>query len=419
MRFGTIVEDLRQQLRGIAALAVRNVFRHKLRTGMTLAAIVAGVAALVLSGGFVHDIFIQLREFTIRSQTGHIQLYQAGYYKYGSQAPSKYVIEDVVGLSTKLRSWPEVDDVMARLRFSGLLSNGRSDNAIVGEGVEPEREERLGTYVNVIEGRNLRKDDVFGIAIGEGVARAQKLAPGDRVTLLLNSKDGALNSLDVEIVGVFRTFSKEYDARAVRLPLSAAQELLTTKGANSLVLSLKQTESTDQVLERLRKELASSGYEFKTWLELSDFYSKTVDLYDRQFGMLQLIILGMVLLGVANSINMSVFERIGEFGTMRALGDRGRNVFGLIMFENTVLGLAGAALGLIVGAVLAMVISAVGIAMPPPPNSNAGYTAVIRLVPSVLMGAFAVGVVAAVAAALLPARRAASKEIAEALRHNI
>jgi putative ABC transport system permease protein len=410
---------LRRRLRGIWTLALRNVTRHKLRTGMTLAAIVAGVAALVLSGGFVQDIFVQLREFTIRSQTGHFQIYKAGYYKLGSQAPTKYIIEDVEGLAAKLRSLPQVDDVMARLRFSGLLSNGRSDNAIVGEGVEPEREERLGTYVNMIEGRNLRKDDTFGIAIGEGVARAQKLAPGDRVTLLLNSKDGALNSLDVEVVGVFRTFSKEYDARAVRIPLPAAQELLATPGANSLVVSLKNTESTDAILKKVRGELEANGYELKSWLELSDFYSKTVDLYDRQFGMLQLIILGMVLLGVANSVNMSVFERIGEFGTMRALGDRGRDVFGLIMLENAVLGFVGALVGVLLGVVLALVISAIGISMPPPPNSNTGYTAVIRLVPTVLVGAFTVGLVAAIGAAILPARRASAKEIADALRHNI
>jgi putative ABC transport system permease protein len=400
-------------------LALRNVTRHKLRTGMTLAAIVAGVASLVLSGGFVQDIFVQLREFTIHSQTGHLQIYKAGYYVYGSQAPTKYIIEDVKPLASKLRAMHEVDDVMARLKFSGLLSNGRSDNAIIGEGVEPDREERLGTYVDMVAGRKLRKDDAFGVVIGEGVAKAQKLKPGDRVTLLINSKDGALNSLDLEIVGVFRTFSKEYDARAVRIPLAAAQDLLQTAGANSLVVSLKSTETTDRVARLLANDLKSGGFEMKTWFQLSDFYEKTVDLYDRQFGMLQLIILGMVLLGVANSVNMSVFERVGEFGTMMALGDRSRDIFSLIMLENATLGVVGAIGGLVVGVLLALVISSIGISMPPPPNSNAGYTAIIRIVPSVLAGAFLVGVAASIGAAILPARRASRKDVAEALRHNI
>ena len=51
-------------------LASRNVFRHRLRTALTLAAISFGVVSLVISGGFVEDFLVQLREGTIHSQFG-------------------------------------------------------------------------------------------------------------------------------------------------------------------------------------------------------------------------------------------------------------------------------------------------------------------------------------------------------------
>ena len=63
--------------------------------------------------------------------------------------------------------------------------------------------------------------------------------------------------------------------------------------------------------------------------------------------MLRFIILVMVLLSVANSVNMSLFERIGEFGTMRAVGDRGRKIFALVVTEGALLGLIGALLGVL------------------------------------------------------------------------
>lgn len=400
-------------------LALRNITRHKVRTAMTLFAVAAGVASLILSGGFVHDIFLQLREFTIHSQTGHIQIYKKGYHEFGTQAPLKYIIEDAAAVSGKMTKLDQVDDVMTRLRFSGLISNGRADHAIVGEGVEPAKEERLGTYVNMIAGRQLKADDRFGVMIGEGVAQAQQLSLGDRVTIVLNTKEGALNSLDFEVVGIFRTFSKEYDARAIRVALEAAQELLSTPGVNSVVLSLKDSDATDTVLQRISAGLLTDGYELKAWHQLDDFYGKTVELYERQFGVLRLIILGMVLLGVANSVNMSVMERIGEFGTMMALGDRSRDVFGLVMTENAILGLVGAIVGLILGVAIAVAVSAVGIPMPPPPNSNVGYTARIQIVPLVLLSGFVVGIVAACGAAVLPARRVARTPIADALRFNI
>jgi putative ABC transport system permease protein len=400
-------------------LALRNVTRQKIRTLMTMGAIAAGVVSLVLAGGFVADIFIQLREFTIHSQLGHMQVYKEGYYKFGTQSPAKYVIEDPEPVRQRILKDPNVLDVLSRLNFSGLMSNGRSDLAIIGEGVEPNKEQKLGTYLSVIAGRHLKDEDQFGIVLGEGVAQSQKLAPGDQVNLLINNKDGSLNSLEFEVVGVFRSYSKEFDSRAVRIPLAAAQELLTSPGVNSLVVSLHRTNDTYRVATSLRQELAGKGYELMTWEDLSDFYRSTVELYEVQFGVLRLIILGMVLLGVVNSVNMSVFERYGEFGTMRALGDRNRTVFNLIITENFVIGAAGAAIGAVLGVLLALGISAVGIPMPPPPNSNTPYTAYIRVVPWGVLEAFLIGLVAAVAAASIPSLRVSRSHIADALRRNI
>ena len=88
----------------------------------------------------------------------------------------------------------------------------------------------------------------------------------------------------------------------------------------------------------------------------------------------------MVLLSVANSVNMTAFERVGEFGTMMALGNTRGRVFRLIVAENIVLGLFGGLAGIVIGVVLAQVISIIGIPMPPPPNADVGYIAHVRIV---------------------------------------
>jgi putative ABC transport system permease protein len=116
---------------------------------------------------------------------------------------------------------------------------------------------------------------------------------------------------------------------------------------------------------------------------------------------------------------MSVFERVGEFGTMMALGNRSRHVFALIMAENAIIGLVGAGLGAVLGIGLALAISAVGIPMPPPPNSDMAYIAHIRIVPTGVASAFLIGLVATAAAALLPGARVRSIPVVDALRQNI
>jgi len=139
----------------------------------------------------------------------------------------------------------------------------------------------------------------------------------------------------------------------------------------------------------------------------------------RQFGVLRLIILLMVLLSVVNSVNMTVFERTREFGTVLALGDRPGDVFRTVLAESVILGLAGASLGILVGWGLGTAISAIGIPMPPPPNADLGYTAVIRLVPGDVAVAGAIGFVATCLAAIRPAWRASRLNVVDALRHGV
>ncbi|MBK6281006.1 MAG: ABC transporter permease [Gammaproteobacteria bacterium] len=400
-------------------LAFRNIFRQRMRTALTLAAIVFGVVGIILSGGFIEDVFVQLRESTIHSHLGHMQVFRSGYSEFGRREPLAYLIEDPEEVVRQIAELPHVEDVMARLSFSGLLNNGKADLPIIGEGIEPAREARLGTAVSMVAGRMLREDDAFGLQLGQGVAAALQLKPGDFVTLVSSTPDGAVNSLEFEVVGVFRTFSKDFDDRAVRIPLAAAQELLYTTGAHNLVVSLSDTAATDAVAAAVRERLGDEDFELKPWYVLAEFYSKTVDLYRRQFGALQLIVLVMVLLSVGSSVNMTLHERTGEFGTLQALGQRRRQIVQLIIAENVMLGLFGAAAGVICGVVLAVAISGIGIPMPPPPGSNVGYVAFIRIVPSVLAVAFVIGAISTVLAAILPARRLTRVAVVDALRDNI
>jgi putative ABC transport system permease protein len=308
---------------------------------------------------------------------------------------------------------------MARLNFSGILNNGKRDLGIIGEGIEPKSEAELGTYLNFVAGKALSDSDLDGICIGQGVARSLGLKIGDRVTLAMTLSAGAVNTLDFEVIGIFQSFSKEFDSRAVRVSLEAAKTLMDTQAAHMIVITLEQTKDTANVVAKLKKILPGKQFHIAAWNELSDFYEKTINLYDRQFGILRLIILIMVLLSVANSVNMTLFERTREFGTMLATGDRSQIIFRLIMVESTLLALSGALLGMTFGCLAALSISAIGIPMPPPPNANLGYTALIRIIPSTVLIAGGIGFMATVLASIAPARRASKLSVVDALRHGI
>jgi putative ABC transport system permease protein len=396
-------------------LALRNLSRNRVRSMITLGAILFGVGGLILSGGFVRDIFLQLGEALIHSQSGHAQIGHEAVFSYGSRSPERYLLESPARLRETIAAQPEVKDVMARITFSGLLNNGRTDYAIVGDGVEPEGENRLGTHLHLVNGRMLEGSDRFGIMLGEGVASALQLQVGDRATLLANTIYGALNTLDLEVVGIFQTFSKDFDARAVRIALPAAQDLLLTDGITKFVVTLHETPLTGDFTARMRRQLPAP-LAVHDWMQLNDFYEKTVDMYNQQFGFLKVMVLLMVCLSVINTINMSLMERTWEFGTMRALGNRNRTIAGLILGEVGILGLLGASLGLGLGISLALIISGIGIPMPPPPNADLSYDAYIRIVPEVLLESWLIGLGATLLAALYPAWRFTRIPIIDALR---
>lgn len=400
----------------VVRLAMRNVSRNKARTALSLAAIACGVAGLILSGGFVRDLIFQLGEAVIHSQSGHIQIAKAGYFEFGSRSPGKYLVTPGEVKRIELNRVANVSLVARRLAFSGLISNGRSSYPITGEGIEPQKEAKIGTYTVVLAGRALASQDKYGAYLGAGVAREMNLKPGSQISIVAPTVDGAMNTVDLQVVGTFRTYSKDYDDRAVKIPLSTAQELLNTGGVNVLVLLLDKTKDTTVVANALMSKVDSLGLELKTWDQLNGFYRKAVELYDRQFGVLRLIVLIMVMLAVAGAINMGVLERAGEFGTMRALGNGRWDVAVLVVMEATLLGLIGALIGAVLGCALGWAISVIGIPMPPPPNSNLGYTAHIRLVSSDVGGAFLVGVFATILASGPPALRVSRVPLVEALR---
>lgn len=402
-------------------LALRNVFRNRRRTIITLAAMGFGAAAIIVFGGFVHSIYFGVRESTIRSQIGHIQLYRRGFSEKGNLAPYGYLIRDYGALRAELARLPHVKTVTARLGFSGLISTGDTTTSFVGTGVDPEGEAELSSLAVIADGSDLARRDARGIILGVGLARAFGVKPGDELTLLTSTKGGALNALAVKMRGVWESGEKAYDDRFLRVGLGEVQRLLDVEGdeVQSVVLLLDATEHTAVVRERIERLIRERGLdlEMKTWDDLALRYHQVRELFGRIFAVLTLIVSIMVVFGITNTMTMAIFERTREIGTIRALGTRRRGVISMFLLEGVSLGILGGVAGVILGIILAKAISAAGIQLPPPPGSTRGFLVQIFIVPDVLFQAFRLSIVTAALASLYPAWRAARVDVVEALRH--
>lgn len=411
----------------LARLAFRSLLRQRRRTALTLLVVVAGFLALSLAGGFMAQTFRGLSDAAIRGGLGHLQVLPPGALD-GDEAQSlERALPDGEALAAKLRADPAVAAVLPRIQFMGLLSSGPRSVAFLGTAVDPALEplhmacaEALKDGARAPGGQGSRwlstEPAAREVILGAGLARALGASVGSSLTLMSTTRDGALNAVDVEVAGLQDLGLRELNDRVLTVSLATAGQLLEAGPARSrLSIVLKRPGAAAE--EQLRLRPLVPGADLRPWYELASFYRQVKLLYFAIFGFMGLVLFLVVLLATANTLLMSVMERVREFGVLRAMGLQPGRLMVLLQWEGAFLGLAGSGLGLAATLLLRAGLNALHLQMPAPPGTSHGYELDIHLVPLVYL-VVALGLQATIqVSALFPGLKAARLRIVEALRH--
>ena len=403
----------------LVSLSMRNILRNGRRSAITVFSIVVGFAAMACFGGFIEFSFEGLRENTIRTRLGHLQIYAQGYSERRVSDPESVLIRDPEQVIERIAGLPGVAAVTPRLSFSGLGSAGNTTVNVSVVGVEPEREAEFSDFEILVDGRPLGAGDPEAGLIGEALRDGLGAEVGDWVTVLTSSFDGVLNAIDFRVAGVVRTGSEEYDSVFVKVPIELAQRAKETGQVERIVVLLDDTEDLPFVQPRIEEVLSKLGrrFEIRRWDELAGFYDAVVALYTGIFTVFAGIVGVVVMFSVANTMTMAVFERTGEIGALRAIGARRSTVVAMFLTEGAGVGLLGAGLGVAASWLIAGAVQmAGGIPMPPPPGMSQGFQAFFKLDGPVLLDAFAVTVAATLVSSVYPAWAASRIRIVEALQ---
>ena len=399
-------------------LAGRNLRRNSQRTLVAVLTVASGIIAFFLAGGFIAWIFQDMREATIRSQLGHIQIVRHGYFEKGIADPYAFLLPADSAEQKSVERAAGVASVTPRLAFSGLASHGDVTLAFVGEGIDPERERPISSRIRIQSGKDLEGPGQAAVLLGEGLAHSLGVKAGDAIVLLATAANGSPNAIEIGVAGTFATISKEYDDVALRLPIALARKLMRVQGATSWVVLLERTEDTAAAVGSLRGQLPAAGFELVPWTALADFYNKTVVLFSKQVSVVKFIIGLIIVLTISNTQTMSVLERTREIGTSLAIGQRRRVVLRMFLAEGVLIGALGGIAGIVLGYLLAALISFVGIPMPPPPGMAHGYIGQILISPALAGEALVLALLTTLLASLMPAWKASRMNIVDALRYN-
>ena len=287
----------------------------------------------------------------------------------------------------------------------------------VGNCQSPEAAVAMGAAANL-------PNDVAQLAAATKEVPKSDTPQNASIELLAATARGAPNVARLHVVKAEEQGVKEYDDVYVGMHLSQAQRLVfgnDTPKATAIVLQLQHTDQLDATKLRLALLLSTQFKDDPTevldYVALNPFYGQALAMFATLFGFVGLLIGAIVLFTVGNTMSMAVIERTNEIGTLRAMGLRRGGIRRLFMCEGLLLGVAGAALGVVTAAALAGLINQSGFTWTPPGRSPVPLIIRVWGETALITGTTIGLMLVAVVSAWLPARRASRMNVVDALRH--
>ncbi|MFQ6118231.1 MAG: ABC transporter permease, partial [Candidatus Bipolaricaulia bacterium] len=285
-------------------IALRNVFRNRRRSLLSLSLIALGGAILFLARAYFDETIYQLR-WSSAYQYGHLQIAAAGYWEGSPEGYehliSKSLLEKIGAI---LVSEEDVERFTTQLGLSGLIGTERKSTVFVSTGVEPGKE--IGGFP-LEEGEGLAPGDQDKALIGTGMAENLGVGVGDYLTVMGTTIDGAYNAGALQIKGIFEWWQAEVNNQFTVVPLVFAQRMLNTDAVEKVLVELKELEVTERVAERLGRKFEEEGLrvEVKRWDELSVFYRQVRGYYGAIYTFITTAIFILVFFSILEVMTMS------------------------------------------------------------------------------------------------------------------
>lgn len=398
-------------------IAIRNLVKGKYRTLLTLGMIVGAALALSIFRGFVERTLELVENSIVNGQIGHLQMGMESYWTQQFKDKKEAKIKNYMQIANEIAKLENVKSVSPRNKVFGILSTSSSSSSAAFIAVD------MKTELNFSVGFELLQGEKFDISqgkilVGSTLAKRLKLKVNDEVTVIVNTLDHVVNSFDFQVSGVFATGTDDFDSVAVFVDINDAFKLMNSPLIDILKISVSDISKLDQVRSELNEKFSNQGLHVKTWYEISDLFRKVKSFYNAQSGLMFVILVVIVLLGISNTVSMSLVERIGEIGTLRALGQSKISVLKQFMLESIYLNSLAFLIEIVVAKILIFVINAAEIKADIPGASLPVKIEVEFYWHVVLTIGFSLFVIVNVYTAILVSRFLKIK-IVEALRYNI
>lgn len=409
-------------MRYLIRLAAKNLWRQKRRTFLTFIAIAVGLVTFIEVDSLMSGLDETASRNLINLETGDVRVHAKGYFEdrdtlaIDKTVAARDVLAAVEGLDG-------LEGAAPRIVFAARLNTGSEEVPVTAVAVDPMKDAAVFEVEKYVGGK-LPRSGASEAVLGRDLAQLLGLDIGDYITLIARTRDGAMQAIDLTVVGLVNSPHPRLNQATVFLPMDVAAPALGLSGrATEVAIKFAKGTKVESAAESVRSALAEKGIEAEvfTWKEAAaDFLA--VSQSKRMFNVLFLVmILLIATVGVVNTILLGAMERTKEIGVMKAMGMTEKDIILTFMFEAVGIGILGSLTGCLLGIIGNAYMVNVGIDI----SSMIGDFEVGYPVTGVINGAwnwgtivlaFFFGIAVSAVASYLPARAAALQDAVKSLR---
>lgn len=402
-------------LRLLLSLSVRNLFRHRRRNLMLLAAICVAVAGVTVLNSLIRGYQQDMRDTAVENLTGDVKVLAPGYL-------------DDPGIQKRFqlaKGWrpdlpaSELAGWAPRVRVPAVIMSERETRGVQLVGVDPSREDISFLGDVPVEGQRLRDGDDNRLLLGKALAEQLETDVGYRVVIITQGADGRNREAGFRVAGLFDAEGTGLEKAYAFTGLSYVQSLLDAQGVTEVSVRLQQEGEglSGTLVSRLRASF--TGEDVLRWQQLEPQAAAMFAFADMAVFIWFLIMMGALIFGLVNTLVTAVMERTRELGMLRAVGMRPGAVVVQVVTESSLIMVAGVVVGLVLGgALIWWLADGIDLSRWSAGVELAGMRTLLvpRMVPGDLALVAGLSLVFGVLASLYPAWRAVKIKPLEALR---
>ena len=334
----------------ITKLSWRNLWRNPTRTNVTISAVSLCIAVLIIFQSMIVGLIEKAKFTTTNLVIGEVQVHAEGYLDDRSIYKSLQNTEEI-----HLVAKENNIGLVERSYGFGLISSGTKSAGTQFWGINPESELQHFDFANHIDkGNFLTNTSLKKIVLGRKLASSIAADIGTELVVFVQGADGSLGNELFYVAGILKNMADNVD-RGAAMILRKDFDILFS--ANNLIHEIALNSKGRFESEEIQKLLSArtADVDVETWQQLMPtiaLMTEKMSVFMRTFFSL---IFGIAAsLGVMNTMIMSTYDRMREFGIIRAIGTTPWRILKQISLEAILLTTIASVIGVVVGLSVAL-----------------------------------------------------------------